>query len=31
MGENGKKAVENKYNWKIEEKKLLNLYKGILK
>jgi len=31
MGKNGKKAVENKYNWKIEEKKLLNLYKGILK
>jgi len=30
MGELGKKAVLEKYNWNIEEKKLLNLYKEIL-
>ncbi len=27
MGENGKKAVMEKYNWSIEEKKLIKLYK----
>lgn len=31
MGENGKKAVETKYNWQIEEQKLLNIYRKILK
>ncbi|ANE33477.1 glycosyltransferase family 4 protein [Campylobacter hyointestinalis] len=30
MGENGKKAVAQKYNWDIEEKKLFALYKGFL-
>lgn len=29
MGVNGRKAVENKFNWPIEEKKLLELYKGL--
>jgi glycosyltransferase involved in cell wall biosynthesis len=29
MGMNGRKAVEEKYNWKIEERKLLNIYKEI--
>jgi len=27
MGKNGRKAVEQKYNWSIEEQKLLKLYK----
>jgi len=27
MGANGKKAIDSKYNWKVEENKLLNLYK----
>jgi glycosyltransferase involved in cell wall biosynthesis len=31
MGENGKRLVEEKYNWHIEEKKLLRLYADILK
>lgn len=31
MGKNGKKAVEEKYNWKIEEKKLYKIYEGLLK
>tara|TARA_B110000902_G_scaffold175948_1_gene199655 strand:+ start:50 stop:1150 length:1101 start_codon:yes stop_codon:yes gene_type:complete len=31
MGQNGKKAIFEKYNWGIEEKKLLNIYKKILK
>jgi glycosyltransferase involved in cell wall biosynthesis len=31
MGKNGRKAVEQKYNWLIEEKKLLTLYKDLLK
>jgi glycosyltransferase involved in cell wall biosynthesis len=26
MGENGRKAVEDKYNWGIEEKKIINFY-----
>lgn len=30
MGRNGKKAVEAKYNWGFEGKKLLNLYKRLL-
>ena len=29
MGENGRKAVEVKYNWPVEEKKLLDLYKDL--
>jgi glycosyltransferase involved in cell wall biosynthesis len=29
MGENGRKAVTNIYNWSIEEKKLLTLYKQL--
>lgn len=28
MGKNGRKAVEEKYNWSIEEKKLLQFYSG---
>jgi len=31
MGQNGKKAVFEKYNWGIEEKKLLDIYKELLK
>ncbi|MEL3900534.1 MAG: glycosyltransferase family 4 protein [Treponema phagedenis] len=31
MGENGRKAVENIYNWGIEEQKLLSVYKELLK
>ncbi len=31
MGLNGRKAVENKYNWENEEKKLVKLYKEVLK
>ncbi len=30
MGENGRKAVEKKFNWSFEEKKLLKIYKEIL-
>lgn len=30
MGENGKKAVVEKYNWQMEEKKLLQLYNELL-
>ncbi|MFB9274564.1 glycosyltransferase family 4 protein [Cohnella cellulosilytica] len=30
MGKNGKKAIENKYNWLIESEKLDQLYKKIL-
>ncbi|MFN6945106.1 MAG: glycosyltransferase [Cytophagaceae bacterium] len=30
MGNNGKKLVFEKYNWSIEEEKLLNLYKKLL-
>jgi len=26
MGENGRKAVKEKYNWDVEKKKLLELY-----
>ena len=30
MGENGRAAVEQRYNWSIEERKLLDFYKHIL-
>ncbi len=30
MGERGKVLVETKYNWEIEEGKLLNLYQTLL-
>lgn len=30
MGENGKKAVVDKYNWNIEERNLISLYKELL-
>ena len=30
MGKRGRKAVEERYNWSIEEKKLLSLYENIL-
>ena len=30
MGENGRKAIEQKYNWEIEEQKLIQLYNSIL-
>jgi len=30
MGRNGRRAVEEKYNWQHEEKKLLQLYKNVL-
>lgn len=30
MGENGRKAVQEKYNWSIEEKKLTDLYTRLL-
>ena len=29
MGGNGRKAVEGKFNWPVEEKKLLDLYKEL--
>jgi glycosyltransferase involved in cell wall biosynthesis len=29
MGANGRKAIEDKYNWPMEERKLLTLYKGL--
>lgn len=31
MGENGRRAIKEKFNWEIEEKKLLALYEDILK
>jgi glycosyltransferase involved in cell wall biosynthesis len=31
MGKNGQEAVEKKYNWAVEEKKLVNVYKGLMK
>ena len=31
MGDNGKKAVLEKYNWAMEEKKLYKVYEGLLK
>lgn len=30
MGENGKKAVKEKYNWEVEEKKLFEVYEKLL-
>ena len=30
MGKNGRKGVEERYNWSIEEKKLLYLYQELL-
>lgn len=30
MGENGRRAVEEKYNWKIEERKLFQLYERLI-
>lgn len=30
MGENGRRAVEERYNWGMEEKKLLELYEALL-
>jgi len=30
MGENGRRAVEERYNWGIEEQKLLAFYERIL-
>lgn len=30
MGDNGRQAVINRYNWAVEEKKLFNLYQGLL-
>ncbi len=30
MGNNGRKAIEDKYNWEMEEIKLLQLYKGMI-
>jgi spore maturation protein CgeB len=31
MGENGKKAVKEKYNWEGEGKKLLEIYKDLIR
>jgi len=31
MGQNGKKAVHEKYNWGVEEKKLFEVYKELIK
>jgi glycosyltransferase involved in cell wall biosynthesis len=31
MGKNGKKAVLEKYNWQVEENKLFEVYKGLIK
>jgi len=31
MGENGRRAVKEEFNWSVEEKKLLALYEDILK
>lgn len=30
MGENGRKLIEEEYNWKEESKKLLRIYKGLI-
>ena len=30
MGKNGQKLVKENYNWKMEEKKLLTLYKSLI-
>jgi glycosyltransferase involved in cell wall biosynthesis len=31
MGKNGRSAVEEEYNWKVEKNKMFNLYEGLLK
>ena len=31
MGENGRKAVAERFNWGIEEKRLFKLYESVLK
>jgi glycosyltransferase involved in cell wall biosynthesis len=31
MGKNGKRAVEEKYNWNIESKKLIAMYRDLIK
>ena len=31
MGQNGKKAVLEKYNWQVEEKKLFKIYEELMK
>jgi len=31
MGKNGRKAVLKKYNWENESKKLLKVYKNLIK
>ena len=30
MGRNGRRAIEKEFNWAIEEKKLLKLYREVL-
>lgn len=30
MGDNGRKIIEEKYNWTVEEKKLISLYESVL-
>ncbi len=30
MGQQGKRAIEEKYNWKMEEKKLITAYKKLM-
>jgi glycosyltransferase involved in cell wall biosynthesis len=30
MGKSGRKAVQEKYNWTVEEKKLINIYNFVL-
>ncbi|MCU4138626.1 MAG: Glycosyltransferase involved in cell wall bisynthesis [Thermodesulfobacteria bacterium] len=31
MGKNGRKAIEEKYNWQIEEKKIIKIYENLYK
>ena len=31
MGENGRRAIKEEFNWGVEEKKLLALYEDIMK
>ncbi|HMO94002.1 MAG TPA: glycosyltransferase family 4 protein [Pirellulaceae bacterium] len=31
MGRNGRRAIEQKYNWSVEEEKLIRIYQGLLK
>ena len=30
MGQNGKKSVLEKYNWRVEEKKMFEVYNGLI-